>query len=720
MIELYPERMSAVDILVENSHLDLLLKELHKEGILQIDDISSSGKDYLELVEKSSTPEEVKDIAGMMIKLEELLADFDMGEKGPKASIKEMIFPPIPPKVRVKRATFDELKEEYLKLHDALWERVEGLAERISSSEEDMERKRKQIEDLEKLKIMDMDLSDLGEGPYVSIRVGEIREPEILKKELSKIHGATYDIRMYFKKKKVEKFVVVVVFESSNAARVSSALRKAVFQDFDTEGLKGSPEDAIRTLLREIEGLKKEIVALKKEMSSIAHDWSLKVKALLEELEIEKNRVEALASMGRTKSTSVISGWVPKKDGTRLERLVSDSTQRHAVVFFSEPGSEDEKRVPVKMKNAKWSKPFESLTNMFSRPKYNEIDPTMIIAPLFVIFFGLMLGDALYGVVITIGGVLIWKGLGRVDEGTRDFGIIITLSGISTVIFGMVQGGYFGPFNEQAPNLLQLLGIDYVPALIDPLNDPVTMLVIGLLIGLFQINLGIILSFYQHLKDRDYREAVLSEVSWFVLEPAGFILISSGLFGWFTFPPWAMSLSWIMAIIGLALLGIKSKMLALFDITGFLGNFLSYARILALGLGTAGIALTINMMIGMVMEGRNVVTPAMCGAIAAIGVLFGILALRKPKKRYKILGGLFIVFGVVGAISVPAAFALMGAIMFVVGHLGNVGLQALGSFVHSLRLQYVEFFGYFYEGGGREFRPFSERRKITEIDEVNR
>ncbi len=718
MIKLYPERMNSVDIIVENSRLDSLLKTLHSEGIMQIEDVSAAEKDYLDLVEKSSTPGEVKEIAGMMIKLEELLADFQMGERGPKAGIKEMLFPPIPPKLRIKRRDFESIRKEYEAIHDELWEKVEGLAEKIASVEDSIDRKSNQIEDMEKLEVMDIDISHVGEGPHITIRVGEIRDPLVLKKELSGVKLATYDTVAYFKKKKNEKYVCAVIYHNSEAVRVSSALRKSGFQDFDTEGLKGSPQEAIRQILRDTEALKKELRSLRKEMSGIAREWKLRVQAVLEELEIEKDRVEAVAAMGKTRATSIISGWVPKKDARALESLVSRSTERHAVLFFEEP--EDEDKVPVKLKNARWARPFESLTNMFARPKYNEIDPTMIIAPLFVIFFGLMLGDALYGVVITIGGVIIWKGMGRVDKGTSDFGIIITLSGISTVIFGMVQGGYFGPFNEQAPNLLQRLGVESVPALIDPLNDPVTMLVIGLLIGLAQINLGLFLAFYQHLKKKDYREAVLSEVSWWLLEPAGFILISSGLFGWYTFPDWAMNLSWVLTFVGLALLGIKSKMLALFDITGFLGNFLSYARILALGLGTAGIALTINMMMGMVMEAESVVTNTACASIAAIGVIFGILYLKKPRKRYKIMGALFLIFGVLGAVSVPAAFAVMGAIMFFAAHLGNISLQALGSFVHSLRLQYVEFFGYFYEGGGREFRPFAEKRKVTEIDEVNR
>ncbi len=709
--------MSEVDIIVENTYLDALLKELHKNGIMQIEDVSSSEKDYLELIEKSSTPEEVKDIAGMLIKLEELLADFEMGEKGPKASIKEMLFPPIPPKMPVKRRSFDELKMEYSRVYGELWGKVESLATGISQSEELIDRKSKQISELEIMKVMDINLSDVGEGAYVTVRVGEVRDPAQLKREMAGIERATYEMKTYFESKKVQRYVVAVIYCSALAPKASSALRKAGFQDFDTEGLRGSPEDSIRTLLREIEALKKKIKAMRKEMSQIASSWKLRIEALMEELEIEKNRAEAVSNMGRTQHTSVISGWTPRKEEGRLEKLVSTVSGKHALVFFSGPSDND--RVPVKMKNPGWARPFEFLTNMFARPKYNELDPTAIIAPLFVIFFGLMLGDALYGLIITIGGIIILKGLGKVDEAMRDFGTVITLAGISTVIFGMVQGGYFGPFNDQAPNLLQRLGISEVPVLIDSMKDPITMLVIGLMIGLAHLNLGLFLGALQNIREGRKKEALLQQGTWWVLQPGSFVLIAGKLFGWYEYSPTTYTIATVLVIVGLIMLIMQEKGMFFFGITGFLGNFLSYARILALGLGTAGIALTVNILTDLVVDGATPSLAPVCGSLAAIGAIFGIISLKKPRKRYKITGALLLLFGVVGFISVPAAFMLLGAIVYIFGHLINTGLQALGSFVHSLRLQYVEFFGYFYEGGGREFKPYAEKRKITEVKEVH-
>ena len=419
--------------------------------------------------------------------------------------------------------------------------------------------------------------------------------------------------------------------------------------------------------------------------------------------------------MGRTEHVYVISGWVPERSSGRLEKLVRKSTESHALVFFETP--EEEEDVPVKMDNPKWAKPFEFLTKMFATPKYDEIDPTMIIAPIFIIYFGLMLGDALYGVIITIGGLIILKGMGKVDEAARDFGIVVTLAGISTVIFGMLQGGYLGPFNDQANNLPQRLGIN-VPSLLDSMKDPITMLVIGLIIGLAHLNLGLFLGAVHNIRKGRKKEAVLEQGTWWVLQPSSFILIAGKLFRWFNYSSEVYMVAWIMVIIGLIMLIMQEKGMFFFGITGFLGNFLSYARILALGLGTAGIALTVNILTDLVVGAASQSLSPVCGALALIGAIFGVISIKKPRKRYKITGALLLIFGVVGFINVPAAFMLLGALMFISGHIINTGLQALGSFVHSLRLQYVEFFGYFYEGGGKDFQPYEEKRKITEVKEV--
>ena len=717
MIELYPARMKAVDIIVEKSSVETMLKALHREGFMEISDVNLADKDYSELLDRNSSPESMREITSMIMRLEELLADFELGLKGPAGGIKNMLFPEIPKKVRVKRKGLEELKKDFESID--IWEETEALAEKMNSIKEGVEKKRKQLEDIRKMASMDIDLGYIGKMQYIDIKAGEIMDIHAMEKEFSKIEDATYEASMFSMKKKEERYAAIVISYIRSMKETNAALRKAGFQEFDLEGLKGTPAEADREVRKDIRSMEKTLSDLKKRMKSIKDRWKLKVAALHEELLNEKDRMEAVTKLGSTEYTQVLTGWVPEKDVAMLENLVKKEGKGLAVLFVSDP--KDSEKTPVKFSNPKWASPFEFLTRMFAPPKYNEIDPTAIIAPIFVIYFGLMLGDALYGVIITLGGLLIYKGMGRVDRGARDFGIVITLSGISTIIFGAVEGGYLGPFNKQAPNLFQLIGISHVPVLIDSLNDPVSMLIIGLILGLAQINLGLILGAYQHARRKQYRELVLAEGTWWILQPAGFILISGGLFGWYQFSPTVNDIAIALTFIGLGMLIMHEKALFFFGITGFLGNFLSYARILALGLGTAGTALTVNMITQLIMSAQSIFTNLSCGALALIlGGIFGAMALRKKRRRYRLLAGTFLVFGLVGFVSVPAAFMLVGLLIFVSGHLINTGLQAMGSFVHSLRLQYVEFFGYFYEGGGREFRPFAEKRKITEVDEVRR
>lgn len=710
----YPERMNSVDIVVESSKLSALLSKLHRKGIMEVSDVQNTGKEYLSLVQKSSSPSILRDINSMLLRAEEILADFEIAEERKAGKIKDMLFPEPPERVAVRRKGPEEIKKEADGIFNTVEKRAEEIAGKIEILLEKRERKKGQLENLLKMVDMHVDLSLLGRGEYVAAKAGEIGNMDILEREVSNM-PVYLDSRLFFRKKDEERYVVIAVCYIRYEDALNSVLRKAGFQEFDMEGLKGAPEDAERALRNEILKLDKEIEGLKRDMREISKEWKKRVEVLVEELEIMKERFEVVSKMGKTESVYVISGWVSEKKSAELESLVQSSTDNHAITFFEKPENIDD--VPVNMVNPKWAKPFEFLTKMFAPPKYNEIDPTMIIAPIFIIYFGLMLGDALYGAIITLGGYIIYRGMGKVDKGARDFGIVTTLSGISTVIFGIIQGGYFGPFSSQAPNMLQMLGIR-VPSLLDSMKDPITMLVISLLIGLAHINLGLILGAVQNIKEGKKKEAILAQGTWWLMQPAGFILISGKLFRWFDYSSTIYIIAWIVLTISLIMLVMHEKGLSFFGITGFVGNFLSYARILALGLGTAGIALTVNMMVALVLSFVSQSFMPVCAAIAVIGVVLGMVALKKPRKRYKISGAFLLVIGLVGIVSVQAAFILVAALIFVIGHIANTGLQALGSFVHSLRLQYVEFFGYFYEGGGREFRPYEEKRRITEVKEV--
>jgi len=379
----------------------------------------------------------------------------------------------------------------------------------------------------------------------------------------------------------------------------------------------------------------------------------------------------------------------------------------------------------VKYSNPKSLGPFQALVDMYSTPKYGHIDPTVIIAPLFVIYFGLTLGDAGYGTIMAVLGFILWKILGKYDWSNRTIGSILFVSGISAIIFGILQGGFFGPLNESNPFYPT---ISYTP-LLDPMQDPISLLVISLIIGIGQISLGLFLGAFHHIKDKNYAEFMTAEVSWFILLPAGGALIGY-YFGWWTLDPMWIKLSWIATLIGLFLFlpGVVGKImdreasingLFFFDITGMVGDWLSFSRLLALDLATSGLALTINILVGIIwtmtagMSGLTCCLPTLI-----VGLALGLLWMRKKDPIKKAIVLILIIFGAVGMVSITAALWLFVLIFLIVAHIGNALLQALGSFVHSLRLQYVEFFSKFYEGDGVKFMPFREIRKHSRL-EVN-
>lgn len=236
----------------------------------------------------------------------------------------------------------------------------------------------------------------------------------------------------------------------------------------------------------------------------------------------------------------------------------------------------------------------------------------------------------------------------------RDLGYILCLSGISAIAFGAVQGGWFGDVPQR------FLGITPPLVLIEPLKNPIAFFQLSLVLGIAHINLGLAIALYQNLKRHSYREAIFEQGIWFLLQPSAGVLLTE-FFGWAPVPRWLHFLSLAGAAIAIALVFYSHGAMGFFSLTGFLGDWLSYVRILALALATGGIAMTVNILAQIV---------------------------SSP-------GPLFII---------PAIVVFLGGQAF------NLVIQTLGGVIHAIRLQYIEFFGKFYRGGGTPFVPFSVQR----------
>jgi V/A-type H+-transporting ATPase subunit I len=371
-------------------------------------------------------------------------------------------------------------------------------------------------------------------------------------------------------------------------------------------------------------------------------------------LENERDKNEAISKFARTESAFLVEGWIPAPAVSGLEKLLTEKTET-TVLIIRDPDPEE--KVPVLLRNSGAADAFEVVTRLYSTPSRRDIDPTPLIAPFFFVFFGICLTDAGYGVILSLLALFVMRKLKLGGMGKQLIKLLF-LGGISSFIFGVLMGGWFG-------DLIKLR-----PLWFNPLDDPMRMLIFSFILGFIQIFFGMGVRAYQEIKAGRVLDALFDQGLWFVFLIG---LVSLAL------PQFSAAGKWLAVggALGLILTqgrsqkGIIKKflsgLLSLYDVTGYLSDVLSYSRLLALGLATGVIATALNTMGGL-------------------------------------LSG-----------SVPGIIAMV--IFLIGGHFFNLMIGSLGAYVHTSRLQYIEFFGKFFEGGGKAFEPFCNTTKFVDIEE---
>lgn len=462
-------------------------------------------------------------------------------------------------------------------------------------------------------------------------------------------------------------------------AQVEEALRARGFAKPSYVWAK-VPAQAVEDMKREIAEREGKITQIEQDIVSLDGNRE-DLRLLADYYRVRADKYAVLGQIPQSGRTFVISGYVPKKYVPKVEKLA----EKYDCVLDIEDLKEDEE-APVLLQNNRFAESAEGVLQSFGLPAKGEVDPTMIMSIFYVFLFGLMLSDAAYGAIVSIAcGVLILK-FPRMESSMRKSLQLFFWCGLSTLFWGVMFGGYFG----DAVNIVSktFFGKEVgIPALwFIPLNDPMKLLIYSMLFGVIHLFTGLGIKGYMCLRDKKYMDFFCDVVLWFVfLIGLLIMLIPSDIFASIAqakivFPPivnafgkWAA----ILGALGIVLMsgrenknfGLRIALGAydLYNVTGWLSDVLSYSRLLALGLATGVIASVVNQMGSM-------------GGKSVFGVILFIFA-------------------------------------FIVGHTFNLAINLLGAYVHTNRLQYVEFFGKFYEGGGREFHSFKANRKYADIKE---
>lgn len=547
-------------------------------------------------------------------------------------------------------------------------------------------------------------LQDLQDGIHVAYLAGSVnkKKQEECLKELTAATPALYHEIVSHNK---DKTYVVIAILHKERDKTADILKKYDFSQSHFPKIKVTPKRLHARLAQELKRTNKALEHLWQEINSLSQNLP-KLVALIDYYQnVRENKVVQRWFLESHK-TFVISGWVPAKQEASFQKALYQHFQEVELITM-DPGAEDDP--PVEIENKRIVKPFEVITELYGYPIYTGIDPTLYLAPFFALFFGICLGDAGYGLVVAIvTAFLSWKMRSRLTPNSWRFLNLFFLGGLCAILAGMAMGSYFG------------VGTSF--KLFDPLSQLTVFLGLAFALGIIHVFTGLVLKMRENIKDNSMWAGLWDQGSWMIL------IISLLVLGWAKMQDLSapiatissfvaiMSAAWVclfqarsedknsqsdmdyyqLLFLGLSLslacwflkiwspLGLMGAVVFislilyygrkniksifvriglglfnLYGITSYLGDVLSYSRLVALGLGGGVIAMVINTMAGLTVN-----------TIPVLGM---------------ILAGLILVFG----------------------HAFNLAMSLLSAFVHTSRLQYVEFFGKFYTSGGKKFKPFS-------------
>ncbi|MBQ8000685.1 MAG: V-type ATP synthase subunit I [Ruminococcus sp.] len=470
---------------------------------------------------------------------------------------------------------------------------------------------------------------------------------------------------------------------NSQIDRLTEVLRNQglIFPAFSTDI---SPCDAIRTL--------REKIKRRQKLSAEHKDRIISCSNRLDDLRffedyfvMKAEQYVQVDNLSYSPHTFVMTGYIAEKDASKLKAYLTENYD--AEVELEDAEGEE---VPVVLSNNKFTEPVEGVLLSYSAPHRKELDPTGIMALFYYIFFGMMFSDAGYGLVMSLGCAIALKVFKNMEQGLRRSIRMFFWCGISTLFWGLMFGSFFGDAVSVISNTFFGSPLPVIPGITTPIwfnptegAGPTKLLMFSFLLGIIHLFAGLTLQAVNYIRNGKWLYAIFDDLSWMLLVGGAVLALLStemlaSMAGFRLSTIW-LTIGGVIALVGAVIILFCSarnrnpfKRLIkgaynLYGVTSYLSDILSYSRLLALGLATGVVAQVFNQ----------------------LGSMFGT--------------------GVIGVIG----FTLV----FIIGHTLNIGINALGAYVHTNRLQFVEFFGKFYEGGGREFKPFSIKTKYYNIKE---
>ena len=457
-----------------------------------------------------------------------------------------------------------------------------------------------------------------------------------------------------------ERHYLLLMYHNSAREQVAALLKELGWTAVPPRNWTGTAQENHTRIQRELTALAQQIEATEEQLRQLGGARE-RVQQVVDRAAVDADREEGASRLLDTQNAFFLEGWLPQDSGEAVSRALED----FACAFeLTDPEPEDYEKVPVKLKNNWFTKPLNMITEMYVYPAYDGLDPNPLMAPFFIVFFGLMMADMAYGLLMLLGGWYLLKKLHA--KGTMGhMGGLLVLCGVSTFIFGALTGGFLGDFIPQIAKLIDPNSNVQLPYLFTPLTDTLAILVGSLVLGLIQIITGMAISVVYQCRNGHWVDALWNEITWWIVL-AGAALAILGVGNVAGYP--------VVLFVGLAMLVYGStrnakgfgKVTALIGavyngVSGYFSDILSYARLMALMLAGAVIAQVFNTL----------------GSVTGNVIVFVIISL--------------------------------------IGNALNLALNLLGCYVHDLRLQCLEFFGRFYKEGGRPFAPMTYKTKYADI-----